>query len=90
MTSGILITNPIDPDDEIPADIIEPAIANALKAAAERNIAGKDVTPFLLNEIVAVTKGKSLTANISLIKNNVSVGAELAAALVKEGVFHAI
>ncbi len=90
MTSGILITNPIDPDYEIPAYIIEPAIANALKAAAERNIAGKDVTPFLLNEIVAVTKGKSLTANISLIKNNVSVGAELAAALVKEGVFHAI
>lgn len=81
MTSGILITNPINPRDEIPAAIIEPVIASALKNAAEKQITGKDVTPFLLNEIVSVTQGKSMAANISLIKNNVKLGAELAASL---------
>ncbi|HTM64202.1 MAG TPA: pseudouridine-5'-phosphate glycosidase [Gammaproteobacteria bacterium] len=81
MKSGILITNPINARDEIPAADIDPVIASALKTAAEKQITGKDITPFLLNEIVSVTKGKSMTANISLIKNNIRLGAELAASL---------
>lgn len=81
MTSGMLITNPIPLHDEIPAALIEPVIEKALQDAVEKHITGKDVTPFLLSEIAAVTKGKSLAANISLIKNNVKLGAELAAAL---------
>ncbi len=81
MTTGILIANPINAADEIPADIIDPVITNALKAASERMITGKEVTPFLLGEVAAVTKGKSMAANISLIKNNVRLGADLAAAL---------
>jgi pseudouridine-5'-phosphate glycosidase len=81
MTTGILIANPINATDEIPADVINPVITNALKTASERMITGKEVTPFLLSEVAAVTKGKSMAANISLIKNNVRLGADLAAAL---------
>lgn len=81
MSSGILITNPIPSQDEIPAALIEPVIEKALQDVVKKQISGKDVTPFLLSEIAAVTKGKSLAANISLIKNNVKLGAELAAVL---------
>lgn len=81
MKTGILIANPIDHRDEIPAAVILPVIASALKSAALKKITGKDVTPFLLSEIAVVTKGKSMAANISLIKNNVRLGAELAYAL---------
>lgn len=43
-------------------------------------IKGKEVTPFLLSKIVKLTEGKSLEANIALIKNN----AYLAGLIAKE------
>ncbi len=81
MRTGILIANPISSRDEIPAALIDPVIHNALLLAAENNISGKEVTPFLLKEVAAVTKGRSIAANISLILNNVKLGAELSYAL---------
>lgn len=81
MTSGILVANPIAESDEIPAQEIEPVIADALEQANRKGLTGKSITPFLLSEVANATKGKSMTANISLIKNNVRVGAELALAV---------
>jgi len=78
MRSGMLITNPIPADEEIPANIIDPVIQDSLALAVKKNLSGKDVTPFLLGEIASITQGKSMAANISLIKNNVKLGAELA------------
>ncbi len=66
--SGILITNPIPAEDEIPAELMQPVIADALQAAVNSSLSGKEVTPFLLSKIAGITKGKSMTANISLIK----------------------
>lgn len=81
MRSGLLIANPIPELDGIAAEMVEPVIANALKKAEEQKISGKAMTPFLLNEVTQSTQGKSLTANIALLKNNVQMGAELALAL---------
>lgn len=39
------------------------------------------VTPFLLESIRNKTGGKSLAANIQLVKNNAAVGSQIAAAL---------
>src|SRR5262249_1774446 len=74
MSSGILIANPISPADEIPSEVIEPAIASALQKAKKEHINGKAITPYLLQEVAAATQGKSLQANINLIKNNVQLG----------------
>lgn len=81
LSSSILIANPIPRHEEIEASIIEPAIASALKEANEKQISGKDITPFLLSEMANATQGKSLKANIALIKNNVMLAAQLAKAL---------
>ena len=43
------------------------------------------MTPFLLAEIAGVTEGRSLTANIALIKNNAGVGAAIALAYIRRG-----
>ncbi len=83
MPSGILIANPIPLEDEIANDIIEPVIAGALKLAETKKINGKDITPFLLSEIAQATEGKSLQANIHLIKNNARLGAIIANALTR-------
>jgi pseudouridine-5'-phosphate glycosidase len=77
---GIILANPIPEDAEIPASEIEPAIAAAVALAERRGIGGKALTPFLLSEIAAATGGRSLEANIALVKNNAHVAARIAAA----------
>ena len=78
LPGAVVVANPIPEADEIPAAEIEPVIAAALAEAERSGIRGKDVTPFLLGEIVKATKGRSLRANIALVKNNARVGAEIA------------
>lgn len=80
LEGAVVVANPIPEADEIPASELEPAIASALAEADRLGIRGKDVTPFLLSEIVKATRGHSLQANIALVKNNASVAAKIAAA----------
>jgi pseudouridine-5'-phosphate glycosidase len=80
LRGAVVVANPIPEADEIPASEIEPVINAALAAADRLGIRGKDITPFLLGEIVKATKGRSLQANIALVKNNAKVAAEIAAA----------
>jgi pseudouridine-5'-phosphate glycosidase len=80
LNGAVLIANPVPADQEIVIKEIEVHIQKALKAAKEKKITGKEVTPFLLQYISEHTKGESLEANIALIKNNAMVGAGLAVA----------
>lgn len=83
LNGSVLIANPVPANQEISAAEMENHIQQALNSAKEKNISGKDVTPFLLKYIADHTKGESLEANIALIKNNAKVGAELAVAYSK-------
>lgn len=78
---GQLVANPIPAADEIPAAELAPIIAAAQAKADKQGIAGKAVTPFLLSEIFERTNGRSLTANIALVRNNARLAAEIAKAL---------
>jgi pseudouridine-5'-phosphate glycosidase len=78
---GQLIANPIPQDAEISADILAPIIARAQADADAHNITGKGVTPYLLQRIFELTKGKSLDANIALVRNNARLAAQIAAEL---------
>jgi pseudouridine-5'-phosphate glycosidase len=77
---GALIANPIPSADEIPAQKIEAQIAVALRDAKAQDIAGKDVTPFLLARIRDLTQGESQRANVALALNNAQLGARIARA----------
>lgn len=78
LTGGILLTNPIPEVDSMDEDKINKAIEAALVEAEEKGIHGKETTPFLLSKVLEVTEGKSLEANIALVKNNARLGAEVA------------
>ena len=80
LKGGIVIANPIPHEAEIAAEEIAPIIAAAVKSAEDKGIIGRDLTPFLLAEIAAVTQGRSLAANIALAKNNARIGAAIAVA----------
>ena len=79
--SGALIANPIAVADEIPAREINVFIEQALEECAAQKIGAKGVTPFLLARIGELTQGRSLKANIALVKNNAKLAAEIAVAL---------
>ncbi len=79
--SGVLVCVPIPQQDEIARAVIEPYIARALDEADEQKVVGSAVTPFLLKRLAEITEGKSVRANVALLKNNVAVAAEIAKAL---------
>jgi pseudouridine-5'-phosphate glycosidase len=83
LNGGVLIANPIPADAEIPAGEIDPMIGAALADMETRGIGGKDATPFLLGRIVELTGGRSLVANIALVKNNARVASDIAVALAR-------
>ena len=75
---GQLIVNPIPKEDEITREILSPFIDQAILKAENKQIAAKDVTPFLLKTISELTGGKSLTANKALVRNNAKLAAKIA------------
>ncbi len=74
LRSSILVSNPLQKKHEIPFSTINKIIYDACKKANDKKIKGKDLTPFLLKEIVKLTKGKSLRANVNLALNNIKLG----------------
>lgn len=80
LNGGLVIANPIPARYEIPAAEIDPVIREAVRAAEEQGIKGKDVTPFLLARLADKTAGRSLAANIELVRNNAAVAASIAVA----------
>ena len=85
LAGGQLVANPIPAEAEIPREVITPWIEAALAEAEAQGIAAKAVTPFLLQRIFELTKGRSLTANIELVLNNARLGAAIARELVTRG-----
>ena len=83
LPGGQLVANPIPVAHEIPREEITPAIETALAEAEAQGIAAKEVTPFLLDRIFALTEGRSLVANTELVLNNARLGAEIAAELAR-------
>ena len=79
--SGILIGNPIPTEAALDGAAIERQIAVAVADAERQGIGGKALTPFLLQRLLELTDGRSLVANIALVKNNAALAAEIAAAL---------
>ena len=81
LKGGVLISNPIPEEYEIPSSEIEPVILEAVAAAKALDINGKRLTPFLLGKIKDVTSGRSLETNIQLVLNNARVAAQIASSL---------
>ncbi|MEC7668493.1 MAG: pseudouridine-5'-phosphate glycosidase [Pseudomonadota bacterium] len=83
LSGGQLVTNPIPEADEISRDVILPIIETAMAEATAQGIAGKSVTPFLLQRIFELTEGRSLASNITLVLNNARLATEIAKEMTK-------
>jgi pseudouridine-5'-phosphate glycosidase len=77
---GLVLANPIAPEDELDHDLHDTVLASGLKAAEHAGVRGKDVTPFLLDWFHRETHGASLAANVALVRGNATLAGEVAAA----------
>lgn len=82
--TGLLVVNPVPREHELPRDVWQPAIERALADATQQGIRGRDVTPFLLDRLRALTEGASAFSNRALLVNNAKLAGRLAAALHQE------
>ena len=83
LDNGILVTNPIPDQYSLDHSMMEETINKAIAKMKSLGIKGKEETPFLLKEIVELTHGESLEANIALVENNAKLGANIAIELAK-------
>jgi pseudouridine-5'-phosphate glycosidase len=79
--TAILIANPISASEAIPRSDLEPVIEAASEEARQKKIRGQEVTPFLLERMNVLTRGKSMQANLALLLNNARLAAQIAKAL---------
>ena len=77
----MVFANPVPPDAAIAWDRLESWVARALEEASREGVGGKDVTPFLLRRIAALSDGRTLAAYRALLVDNARTGAAIAAAL---------
>ena len=77
---GLLLANPISPDDELDRDLHDRLLESGLAAADRDGVHGKDVTPYLLDWFHRESDGASLRANVALVRSNARLAAEVATA----------
>lgn len=78
---AVLVANPVPPSEQLDPDLHHRVLATGLAQLAARGVEGKDVTPFLLEHFHRETGGESLRVNITLVRRNAVLAADIAAAL---------
>lgn len=78
LNGGVIISNPIPTEFAQDDKEMNEIINRSIEEMKKKKVTGKNITPYLLNEIKELTQGKSLEANIELVKNNVDLGSDIA------------
>ena len=79
--SAVVIANPLPSDEQLDPALHDRVLAEGMAAAEAAGVRGKDVTPFLLEQLARETQGASLEANVRLVVRNARLAAEIAAEL---------
>lgn len=83
ISSAVLVVVPPPAEHALPTEEVEAVIQLALQEARKDKISGAAVTPYLLAKVNDLSRGDSLRANLALLKNNASVGAQIAKTIQK-------
>lgn len=80
LRQGLVVANPISAADELDRQLHDEVLADALRQLDIEGVTGKDVTPFLLAYFHEQTHGRSLQANVALVRSNALLAGRIAAA----------
>jgi len=76
---GVLVTNPIPEEHEIDAAQFDEWHRKVVANVNAKGITGRGVTPAILGGLHEISGGKTLSANIELVKSNADLAAQIAA-----------
>jgi pseudouridine-5'-phosphate glycosidase len=79
--AGMVVAVPIPAAEALDRASAEADVARAITAAEAAGVRGAALTPFLLGALGEATSGKSLRSNVSLLRQNARVAAQIALAL---------
>jgi pseudouridine-5'-phosphate glycosidase len=77
---AIVVANPLPADEQLDPQLHDRVLRESLDAAVAAGIAGRDVTPFLLDRFHRETGGASLQANVRLVLRNAELAGRIAVA----------
>lgn len=83
--SAILVVNPLAEEVALDYGEVESYIRTALQDAEEQGVHGSSMTPYLLARINELSGGRTLQANLALLRSNARLAARIAVALVLPG-----
>lgn len=78
---ALVVMQPPPPEHALSRSQVEGAVEQAITEAGQRGVQGAALTPYLLSELVRLTGGGSLAANVALLEQNASLAGEIAVAL---------
>src|SRR5438105_3377213 len=81
VAGALLVTVPVPAEAEIAEEVLERILDQSLRDAEESHLTGRDLTPFLLARMAALSEGATLRANMALLENNALVAARIASEL---------
>jgi len=83
--AALVVANPVDPAEQLDPAEHERVLAEGLARARAAGVAGKAVTPFLLDHLHRATGGRSLEVNVAVARGNASVAGAIATAWAARG-----
>jgi pseudouridine-5'-phosphate glycosidase len=78
LPGAVVVANPLPVEQQLDPAEHDAALGRALRAADDRGLRGKEVSPFLLASMVEQTGGRSLEVNLDIAANNVTVAGRIA------------
>jgi pseudouridine-5'-phosphate glycosidase len=78
---GVLVCNPIPETEEIPRADWDAWLEQAEDEAEHAGVRGREVTPFMLSRLHRLSGGRTLRANLALVKDNAALAATIAAGM---------
>ena len=79
--AGVVVANPLPVELELDRALHDATLADGLALLAREGVAGKDITPRLLEHFHRATDGASLRVNVDLVLANAYLAGEIAVAL---------
>jgi pseudouridine-5'-phosphate glycosidase len=76
--AGVVVGNPLPESEQLDRELHDRAVTEALAGLARERVTGKEVTPYLLAHIRAVTGGQSLAAEVRAGLRNAELAGEIA------------
>jgi pseudouridine-5'-phosphate glycosidase len=77
----MVVAVPVPEADALDRASAEAEIGRAVAEAERAGVSGAALTPFLLGKLGEATSGRSLRANVSLLRQNARLAAQIASAI---------